>query len=65
MGISVFNCHGVTAVVLRVDAGVIPDPDTIIADCEHEVETLRRLVPQESAWVTCRRVDGQRAARPR
>jgi hypothetical protein len=30
---------------LPVDAGLIPDPDTIIADYEREVETLRQLDP--------------------
>jgi hypothetical protein len=38
---------GVT-VSLQVDAGLIPDPDTIIADYEREVETLRELARRRS-----------------
>jgi WS/DGAT C-terminal domain len=34
---------GAVVVSLQVDAGLIPDPDTIIADYELEVDTLRQL----------------------
>jgi hypothetical protein len=32
-------------VSLQVDAVLVPDPDTIIADYQREVETLRQLKP--------------------
>jgi len=45
MGISIFSYNGGATVGLQVDAGiVVPDPDTIIAYYEREVETLRQLV---------------------
>jgi hypothetical protein len=37
--------NGGVVVSLQVDAGLIPDPETIIADYEREVETLRHLKP--------------------
>jgi diacylglycerol O-acyltransferase / wax synthase len=43
MGINIFSYNGGVTVGLQVDAGLIPDPDTIIADYEREVEALRRL----------------------
>jgi diacylglycerol O-acyltransferase / wax synthase len=43
MGISIFSYNGGVTVGLQVDAGLIPDADTIIADYEREVETLRHL----------------------
>jgi len=43
MGINIFSYNGGITVGLQVDAGLIPDPDTIIADYEREVETLRKL----------------------
>ena len=46
MGINIFSYDGGVTVGLQVDAGLIPDPDTIIADYEREVETLRQLVPR-------------------
>jgi len=44
MGISIFSYNGGVTVGLQVAAGIVPDPDTIIADYEREVETLRQLV---------------------
>jgi Protein of unknown function (DUF2934)/WS/DGAT C-terminal domain len=41
--------NGGVTVSLQVDAGLIPDPETIIADYEREVETLRRLKPAKPA----------------
>ena len=35
--------NGGVTVSLQVDGGLIPDPDTIIADYGREVETLRKL----------------------
>jgi WS/DGAT/MGAT family acyltransferase len=58
MGINIFSYNGGVTVGLQVDAGLIPDPDTIIAHYEHEVETLRHL----AANTTTRR---PRAGRPR
>jgi len=43
MGISIFSYNGGVTVGLQVDPGLIPDPETIIADYEREVETLRKL----------------------
>ena len=43
MGINIFSYNGGVTVGLQVDAGLIPDPDTIIADYEREVEVLRHL----------------------
>jgi hypothetical protein len=49
MGIDIFSYNGGVTVSLQVDAGLIPDPDTIIADYEREVEALRRLEPTRPA----------------
>jgi diacylglycerol O-acyltransferase / wax synthase len=43
MGISIFSYNGGVTVGLQVDAGLIPDADTIIADYEREVDALRQL----------------------
>jgi WS/DGAT/MGAT family acyltransferase len=43
MGIDMMSYNGGVTVSLQVDAGLVPDPDTIIADYEREVETLRQL----------------------
>jgi hypothetical protein len=43
MGIDMMSYNGGVVVSLQVDAGLIPDPETIIADYEREVETLRKL----------------------
>jgi WS/DGAT/MGAT family acyltransferase len=45
MGIDMMSYNGAVVVSLQVDAGLIPDPETIIADYEREVETLRQLKP--------------------
>jgi hypothetical protein len=54
MGINIFSYGGVT-VGLQVDATLIPDPDTIIADYEREVETLRQLAPHRRNHTAARR----------
>jgi diacylglycerol O-acyltransferase / wax synthase len=43
MGIDMMSYNGGVTVSLQVDPGIIPDPDTIIAGYEREVETLRKL----------------------
>ena len=43
MGIDMMSYNGGVTVSLQVDAGLVPDPDTIIADYQREVETLRKL----------------------
>jgi hypothetical protein len=43
MGIDMMSYDGGVTVSLQVDAGLIPDPETIIADYEREVVTLRKL----------------------
>jgi diacylglycerol O-acyltransferase len=55
MGINIFSYNGGVTVGLQVDAGLIPDPETIIADYEREVEALRQLAPRRR---------NQTAARP-
>jgi diacylglycerol O-acyltransferase / wax synthase len=45
LGIDMMSYNGGVVVSLQVDAGLIPDPETIIADYEREVETLRHLKP--------------------
>ena len=42
-------------VSLQVDAGLIPDPDTIIVDYEREVQTLRRLAHRHRNHTAARR----------
>jgi WS/DGAT C-terminal domain len=49
MGIDMMSYNGGVTVSLQVDAGLIPDPDTIIADYQREVETLRHLKPAKPA----------------
>jgi len=49
MGIDMMSYDGGVVVSLQVDAGLIPDPETIIADYEREVETLRQLKPAKPA----------------
>ena len=49
MGIDMMSYNGGVTVSLQVDAGLVPDPDTIIADYEREVETLRQLKPAKPA----------------
>ncbi len=46
MGINIFSYNGGVTVGLQVDAGLVPDPDTIIADYDREVEALRHLAPR-------------------
>jgi diacylglycerol O-acyltransferase / wax synthase len=60
MGISIFSYNGGVTVGLQVDAGLIPDPDTIIAAHERELDTLRTLASR-------RRIDrpGAGSTRPR
>jgi diacylglycerol O-acyltransferase len=44
-GIDMMSYNGGVTVSLQVDARLIPDPETIIADYEREIETLRQLKP--------------------
>ena len=55
MGINIFSYNGDVTVGLQVDAGLIPDPDTIIADYEREVETLRKLATRRRKQTPARR----------
>jgi hypothetical protein len=41
--------NGGVVVSLQVDAGLIPDPEKIIADYQREVEALRQLKPAKPA----------------
>jgi len=41
--------NGGVTVSLQVDARLVPDPQTIIADYEREVDTLRQLTPAKPA----------------
>jgi diacylglycerol O-acyltransferase / wax synthase len=49
LGIDMMSYNGAVTVSLQVDARLIPDPDTIIADYQREVETLRKLKPAKPA----------------
>ena len=49
MGIDMMSYDGAVTVSLQVDAGIIPDPETIIADYEREIDTLRQLKPAKPA----------------
>ena len=55
MGISIFSYNGGVTVGLQVDAGLVPDPDTIIADYEREVEALRQVAPRRRNQTAARR----------
>ena len=48
MGVSIFSFNGVVTVGLQVDAGLVPDPDTIIAIYQREVAALRSLILDDS-----------------
>jgi WS/DGAT/MGAT family acyltransferase len=54
MGINIFSYNGGVTVGLQVDAGLIPDPDTIIADYEREVHALRKLAPRRRNQMAAR-----------
>lgn len=43
LGVSIFSYDGRVTVGLRVDAGVIPDPEAIIVALEHELEEMAQL----------------------
>jgi hypothetical protein len=47
--------NGAVVVSLQVDAGLVPDPETIIADYEREVETLRKLARRRRTKTATRR----------
>ncbi|HYB30662.1 MAG TPA: WS/DGAT domain-containing protein [Solirubrobacteraceae bacterium] len=55
MGIDMMSYNGGVVVSLQVDAGLIPDPETIIADYEREVETLRKLARRSRSQTAARR----------
>jgi diacylglycerol O-acyltransferase / wax synthase len=55
MGINIFSYNGGVTVGLQVDAGLIPDPETIITDYEREVETLRKLARRHRNQTAARR----------
>ncbi len=43
LGVSIFSYDGRVTVGLRVDAGIITEPDAIVAALEHELEELAQL----------------------
>jgi diacylglycerol O-acyltransferase / wax synthase len=43
MGMSIFSYNGGVTVGFQVDARLVPDPETIIADYEREVQALQKL----------------------
>ena len=43
MGMSIFSYNGGVTVGFQVDPGLVPDPETIIADYQREVSGLRQL----------------------
>jgi hypothetical protein len=55
MGIDMMSYNGGVVVSLQVDAGLIPDPETIIADYQREVDTLRKLAHRRRPKTAARR----------
>jgi hypothetical protein len=55
MGIDMMSYNGGVTVSLQVDAGLIPDPETIIAEYEREVATLRQLARRRRTKTGARR----------
>jgi len=49
LGVSIFSYNGAVTVGLRVDTGVVPDPERIIDAFEHELEVLARLRPRSTS----------------
>jgi diacylglycerol O-acyltransferase / wax synthase len=45
VGLSIFSYNGGVTIGLRTDAGLVPDPEAIIADLDRELEALERLRP--------------------
>lgn len=52
VGISIFSYGDAVTVGLRVDAGLVPDPETIIAAFERELERLAQLRPRSRSNTT-------------
>jgi len=48
MSVSIFSYRGEVTVGLMVDAALIPDPDHVVAQLEHELEALSHLAPGRS-----------------
>ncbi len=63
MGMSIFSYANGVTVGFQVDAGLVPDPETIITDYEREVAALRRLVPRRRATTPARPRGQQRRAK--
>ncbi|MBV8430130.1 MAG: wax ester/triacylglycerol synthase family O-acyltransferase [Solirubrobacterales bacterium] len=49
LSVSIFSYRGEVTIGLMVDARLIPDPEEIAAQIEHEVRELKRLSPQRRA----------------
>jgi hypothetical protein len=47
--------NGSLTVSLQVDARLVPDPETIIADYQREVETLHKLTRRRRTKTAARR----------
>jgi len=45
LGMSIFSYNGGVTVGLQVDAGLVPDPEAIIADYERQLAALSQLAP--------------------
>jgi diacylglycerol O-acyltransferase / wax synthase len=65
LGISIFSYDNGVTVGFQVDSGLIPDPETIIADYKHEVTALRRLVTRRRGTTSARPRGQQRRAKER
>ncbi len=61
MGMSIFSYNGGVTVGFQVDAGLVPDPETIIADYEREVAALQRLTPGRPAKTPTRSRNSKRS----
>jgi diacylglycerol O-acyltransferase / wax synthase len=62
LGVSIFSYNGRVTVGLRVDAGLIPDPEVIIDAFEHELAELAAFRPRATAG-RARRASAGRGAR--
>ena len=65
MGMSIFSYDDGVTVGFQVDAGLVPDPETIVTDYEREVAALRRLVTRRRATTPVRPRGQQRRAKER
>jgi diacylglycerol O-acyltransferase / wax synthase len=62
MSVSIFSYRGEVTVGLMVDAALVPDPNEIVSQLEHEVSELRKLKPSSPSSRRPRRPRTRRPA---